>query len=32
MRHVTIVNEDLDEARRVAEKVKKTIRVVAKPF
>jgi len=30
MGHVTIVNEDLDEARRVAEMVKKTIRVVAK--
>jgi len=30
MGHVTIVNEDLDEARRIAEKVKKTIRVVSK--
>jgi 5-(carboxyamino)imidazole ribonucleotide synthase len=30
MGHVTIVNEDLDEARRVAEMVKKTIRVVSK--
>jgi 5-(carboxyamino)imidazole ribonucleotide synthase len=31
MGHVTIVNEDLDEARKIAEKVKKTIRVVSKP-
>ncbi len=30
MGHVTIVNEDLDEARRVAEEVKRTIRVVSK--
>jgi len=30
MGHVTIVNEDLDEARRIAEEVKKTIRVVTK--
>ena len=30
MGHVTIVNEDLDEARRIAEEVKKTIRVVSK--
>ena len=30
MGHVTIVNEDLDEARRIAEKVKKRIRVVSK--
>ncbi len=30
MGHVTIVNEDLDEARRVAEEVKETIKVVAK--
>ena len=30
MGHVTIVNEDLDEARRIAEKVKKTIRVISK--
>ena len=30
MGHVTIVNEDLDEARKIAEKVKRTIRVVAK--
>jgi len=30
MGHVTIVNEDLDEARKTAEEVKKTIRVVAK--
>lgn len=29
MGHVTIVNEDLDEARRIAEEVKKTIRVVS---
>ncbi|HER40675.1 MAG TPA: 5-(carboxyamino)imidazole ribonucleotide synthase, partial [Salinimicrobium catena] len=28
MGHVTIVNEDLAEARRTAEKVKKTIRVI----
>ena len=27
--HVTIVNEDLNEARRIAEEVKKTIRVKA---
>ncbi len=30
MGHVTIVNEDLDEARRIAELVKKTIRVISK--
>ena len=30
MGHVTIVNEDLDEARRIAEKVKKAIRVISK--
>lgn len=30
MGHVTIVNEDLDEARRVAEEVKKTIKVISK--
>ena len=30
MGHVTIVNEDMEEAHRVAEKVKKSIRVVAK--
>ncbi len=30
MGHVTIVNEDLDEARRIAQKVKKTIRVISK--
>jgi len=30
MGHVTIVNEDLDEARRVAEVVKDTIRVISK--
>ncbi|MBP0903451.1 5-(carboxyamino)imidazole ribonucleotide synthase [Mariniflexile gromovii] len=29
MGHVTIVNEDLNEARRVAEEVKKTIRVIS---
>lgn len=29
MGHVTIVNEDIDEARRIAELVKNTIRVVA---
>jgi len=30
MGHVTIVNENLDEARKIAEKVKKTIRVISK--
>ncbi|VAV82653.1 N5-carboxyaminoimidazole ribonucleotide synthase, partial [hydrothermal vent metagenome] len=30
MGHVTIVNQDIDEARRIAEKVKKTIRVVSR--
>lgn len=30
MGHVTIVNEDMSEARRIAEKVKNTIRVIAK--
>ncbi len=30
MGHVTIVNKDIDEARKIAEKVKKTIRVVSK--
>lgn len=30
MGHVTIVNEDINEARRVAEEVKKTIRVISK--
>lgn len=30
MGHVTIVNQDLDEARRIAEMVKKTIRVISK--
>jgi len=30
MGHVTIVNENLDEARKVAEKVKKTIKVISK--
>ena len=29
MGHVTIVNKDLEEARKIAEKVKKTIRVVS---
>lgn len=29
MGHVTIVNEDLNEARRIAEKVKKTIKVIS---
>jgi 5-(carboxyamino)imidazole ribonucleotide synthase len=28
MGHVTIVNEDISEARKIAEKVKKTIKVV----
>jgi len=30
MGHVTIVNEDMDEARKIAERVKETIKVVAK--
>ncbi len=30
MGHVTIVNQDLNEARRIAEEVKKTIKVVSK--
>ena len=30
MGHVTIVNSDLSEARKIAEKVKKTIKVIAK--
>lgn len=30
MGHVTIVNEDISEARRVAQKVKETIRVISK--
>ena len=30
MGHVTIVNEDINEARRVAEQVKKTIKVISK--
>lgn len=30
MGHVTIVNEDINEARRVAQKVKETIRVISK--
>ncbi|SFZ89298.1 5-(carboxyamino)imidazole ribonucleotide synthase [Flaviramulus basaltis] len=30
MGHVTIVNEDLGEARRIAEEVKKTIKVISK--
>jgi 5-(carboxyamino)imidazole ribonucleotide synthase len=29
MGHVTIVNEDMYEARRIAEEVKKTIRVIS---
>jgi tetratricopeptide (TPR) repeat protein len=29
MGHVTIVNQDIDEARRVAEEVKNTIRVIS---
>ena len=29
MGHVTIVNEDIDKARKIAEKVKKTIRVIS---
>lgn len=29
MGHVTIVNEDMDEARKIAEKVKNTIRVIS---
>ncbi|GAL62446.1 phosphoribosylaminoimidazole carboxylase ATPase subunit [Algibacter lectus] len=29
MGHVTIVNEDLNEARRIAEEVKKSIRVIS---
>jgi len=30
MGHVTIVNEDLNEARRIAEVVKNTIKVISK--
>lgn len=30
MGHVTIINEDVDEARRIAEEVKKTIKVISK--
>jgi 5-(carboxyamino)imidazole ribonucleotide synthase len=30
MGHVTIVNEDISEARRIAEEVKKTIKVISK--
>jgi 5-(carboxyamino)imidazole ribonucleotide synthase len=30
MGHVTIVNEDLNKARRIAEEVKNTIKVIAK--
>ena len=30
MGHVTIVNEDITEARRIAEDVKNTIRVISK--
>jgi 5-(carboxyamino)imidazole ribonucleotide synthase len=29
MGHVTIVNEDMNEARRIAEEVKNTIRVIS---
>jgi 5-(carboxyamino)imidazole ribonucleotide synthase len=29
MGHVTIVNEDMDEARKIAENVKNTIRVIS---
>ena len=29
MGHVTIVNEDLNEARRIAEEVKKSIKVIS---
>ena len=29
MGHVTIVNEDINEARRIAEEVKNTIRVIS---
>jgi len=29
MGHVTIVNEDLNEARKIAEEVKKTIKVIS---
>jgi 5-(carboxyamino)imidazole ribonucleotide synthase len=30
MGHVTIVNQDLNEARKIAEEVKKTIKVISK--
>ena len=30
MGHVTIINEDVNEARRIAEEVKKTIKVISK--
>ena len=30
MGHVTIVNEDINEARKVAQKVKETIKVISK--
>ena len=30
MGHVTIVNKDINEARRIAEEVKKTIKVISK--
>ena len=30
MGHVTIVNQDINKAREIAEKVKKTIRVISK--
>jgi len=31
MGHVTIVNEDMTEARRIAEEVKNSIRVISSP-
>ncbi|MEL6918003.1 MAG: 5-(carboxyamino)imidazole ribonucleotide synthase, partial [Bacteroidota bacterium] len=30
MGHVTIVNQDIDEARRIAQQVKETIKVISK--
>ena len=30
MGHVTIINENIDEARKIAEEVKKTIQVISK--
>ena len=32
MGHVTIVNEDMTEARRIAEEVKNSIRVISSPL